>query len=115
MSKKLIIKHLLVIVSLLVYVFAVWYFQIYCPIRFVFGIPCPTCGMTRATISFLRCDITSALNYHGLFFLILPLLLLYPHFSLFIKDKKKINFITIIIAIVIFSYYIYRLFYHLIP
>ena len=43
-----------------------------CPIKFVTGISCAGCGMTRAWISLLRGDVKEAFNYHCLF--ILPLL-----------------------------------------
>jgi hypothetical protein len=38
-----------------------------CLFRRILGIPCPGCGMTRAYLSLLRLDITSAFFYHPLF------------------------------------------------
>ncbi len=35
-----------------------------CVFKSIFGIACPTCGMTRAHISLLRLDIGSAFYYH---------------------------------------------------
>ncbi len=43
-----------------------------CPIRFLTGISCPGCGMTRAWISFLHGDLLSAFDYHPLFFTMVP-------------------------------------------
>lgn len=40
-----------------------------CPIRFVSGISCPGCGMTRAWLAVLRLDFAVAFYYHPLFFL----------------------------------------------
>ena len=40
-----------------------------CPIRFVTGISCPGCGMTRAWLSLLKGDLEQAFHYHPLFFL----------------------------------------------
>ena len=37
-----------------------------CPIKFLTGISCPGCGMTRAYLSLLRLDVTSAFKYHPL-------------------------------------------------
>lgn len=39
-----------------------------CPINLVFGIPCPSCGMTRAVLSLLRGDIVTAFCMHPLVF-----------------------------------------------
>ncbi|MBR0576835.1 DUF2752 domain-containing protein [Proteiniclasticum sp. BAD-10] len=41
----------------------------------LFGIPCPSCGMTRAFLHFLQGDLQEAFRFHPLFPLV-PLLLL---------------------------------------
>jgi len=38
-----------------------------CIFRFLFGIPCPACGMTRAHLSLFEGDIVNAFRYHPLF------------------------------------------------
>ena len=38
-----------------------------CVIRGLTGIPCPSCGMTRAIASFLRLDFAAAFYFHPLF------------------------------------------------
>ena len=38
-----------------------------CPIKFITGISCPGCGMTRAWLEALRLDFDAALAYHPLF------------------------------------------------
>ncbi|WP_300357510.1 DUF2752 domain-containing protein [Fusobacterium sp.] len=58
----------------------------------IFGIPCPTCGITRAYISLLHLDIKSAFFYH-------PLFLLVP-FIFFIKKKAHLFTIFILFLIV---------------
>lgn len=40
-----------------------------CPIRFVTGIPCPGCGMTRAWLSLLSGNEAAAFAFHSLFLL----------------------------------------------
>lgn len=40
-----------------------------CPVRLIFGIECPSCGMTRAFLSALRLDFKAAFSYHPLFLL----------------------------------------------
>ncbi len=43
-----------------------------CPIKYVTGISCPGCGMSRATWAMLRLDFSVALYYHPLCFAIPP-------------------------------------------
>jgi hypothetical protein len=43
-----------------------------CPIKYVSGISCPGCGMSRACFSALRFDLSAALAYHPLCVLLLP-------------------------------------------
>jgi hypothetical protein len=46
-----------------------------CIFKYIFGIPCPSCGMTRAYLSLLRLDIHKAFFYHPLF-IIIPIILI---------------------------------------
>lgn len=43
-----------------------------CPIRFLTGISCAGCGMTRAWFSLLRLDLSASFSYHPLFWLPIP-------------------------------------------
>ncbi len=78
-----------------------------CPIKFVTGISCAGCGMSRAWLSLLRLDVRGAFFYHPLFFL--P-----PLFVVVLLLKSKINIkiykifmFTMIMAFVIV--YLYRM------
>ena len=44
-----------------------------CPMAGVLGIPCPGCGLTRATLSLLQGDVAGAYHYHPLVFVLGPL------------------------------------------
>lgn len=44
-----------------------------CPLAGSFGIPCPGCGLTRATLAMLHGDVRGALQHHPLVFLLTPL------------------------------------------
>ena len=46
-----------------------------CPVRLATGVPCPGCGMTRASIALARGDLGGALELQRLALLVLPLLL----------------------------------------
>ena len=45
-------------------------FTVKCPLYYIVGIPCPTCGMTRAYISLFHGDFTSAFIMHPLWWTI---------------------------------------------
>lgn len=56
---------------------AVWYLlDLPCIPRYLTGIICPGCGMSRAWLSVLRLDFASAFGYHPMFWSI-PVLALY--------------------------------------
>lgn len=44
-----------------------------CPTAFFFGVPCPGCGLTRATLALVRGDFAAALRFHPLAPLLVPL------------------------------------------
>lgn len=67
-----------------------------CPIKFVTGISCMGCGMTRAWRAVLHFDLHSAFYYHPGFWL--PPIAL---FSLYLKYKKNIKFYKIFMFTVI--------------
>lgn len=46
-----------------------------CPVWRVTGVPCPGCGMSRATVALLRLDFAAALRYHPMVFVLPPVVL----------------------------------------
>ncbi|HEX6764876.1 MAG TPA: DUF2752 domain-containing protein [Polyangiaceae bacterium] len=44
-----------------------------CPTALFLGIPCPGCGLTRATLALLHGDFGAALRFHPLVFVLAPL------------------------------------------
>ena len=82
-------------------------FGVTCPIKYLTGISCAGCGMSRAWISLLHLNLRDAFMYHPLFFL--------PPVALIImlcKSKINIKFykifmFTIVVAFVIV--YMYRM------
>lgn len=68
-----------------------------CPIKYLTGISCPGCGMTRAWIAFFHFDVAKAWNYHPLFYL--P-----PFVVLAVVFRRKMN--KVIYDILIFTFII---------
>jgi hypothetical protein len=49
-----------------------------CPLRAMLGLPCPSCGLTRAFCALAHFDLGAALHYHALSPLLFALTLLTP-------------------------------------
>lgn len=47
-----------------------------CPVRWLSGVPCPACGMSRACLAALRLDFSAAMAFHPMFWSV-PLLFLF--------------------------------------
>lgn len=103
-------KDIIYPAAVIIFVYAVMdLVGIGCPIKFITGISCLGCGMTRAWAAVLKLDFAAAFYYHPLF--PLPLIALIVYFA-----KSKINIkiykifiLTIVMAFIII--YIYRLIY----
>lgn len=87
------------------------FFNIGCPLRFITGIPCPGCGMTRAVRFALYLDLASAWHYHPLFFLT-PFMLLFFLFESYIPPKIIRGFWGSIIMIFLMTYLLRMFLFH---
>ena len=79
-----------------------------CPIKFVTGVSCPGCGMSRALMSAVRGDFSAAFSYHPMW-ITLPII---GFFLIFFKIKKMVTESNIVISVFItlmVLVYIYRL------
>lgn len=104
--KKFIVSRVEIILG--VAVFAVFcMLTVGCPIKFVTGISCPGCGMTRAVRSLLAGDLAGAFYWHPLWLLLVPLT------AYFLFDEyipKKLSRALLVFFVVSFvGVYIYRL------
>ena len=79
-----------------------------CPIKYITGIACPGCGMTRALRAVLRLDLAAAFYYHPLWILLPVLGILY----LILKRRnaqRYINLLWTVACAVLLGVYFYRL------
>ena len=60
--RDLILLHIALLAGVLLYMTVMVKLRIYCPIRYVTGIPCPGCGMSRALGCLLRLNIIGSLR-----------------------------------------------------
>ena len=95
-----------------IFVVALLYIMLYilgigCPIKFLTGISCAGCGMTRAWMSVIRLDFIQAFHYHPLFWLVPIGACLY----LFRKriSHKTVRFLTGILIFIFITVYVIRL------
>lgn len=81
-----------------------------CPIKYLTGISCAGCGMTRALLSVLSLDFSAAFYYHPLWIWLFPTALL----LIVLKAKKKKTAFSAVLSCVVFLFlavWIFRLAY----
>lgn len=83
-------------------------FGVTCPIKYITGISCAGCGMSRAWIALLHFNIHEAFMYHPLFFLP-PVVVIF----MLLKSKINIKFYKIFMFTIAGAFvivYLYRMF-----
>lgn len=101
-------NSLLVFIILVILIYGILQvFGITCPIKFITGVSCPGCGMTRAYLSLLRLDFKSAYYYHPLFVLPALGLILYIFRDKF--SKKFLSRLEIFFVLVFLIVYVFRM------
>jgi len=83
-----------------------------CIFRKLTHIPCPACGMTRAIISLMKLNFSSYFYYNAF---ALPVLLSIAVLVCSRVFGKPIIIFSIVILILNFAYYLYRISYNAIP
>ena len=79
-----------------------------CPIKYLTGISCPGCGMSRACMSALRLDFAAALSFHPLWVTLPVFAVLWIFFK--IKKMEKASWITaMIFCILMLLVYVLRM------
>lgn len=67
--------------------------KIGCPIKFITGISCPGCGLTRAWVSLFQLRIADAFYYHPLFWLVPVFVVMYMYEKKL--PKKLLNIVSL--------------------
>lgn len=78
-----------------------------CPIKFLTGISCAGCGMTRAWAAVLRLDFADAFRFHPLWWTIPPALAVFLNKRRIRKKTLKISLFIFMTAFIIV--YLYRM------
>lgn len=81
-----------------------------CPIKFLTGISCPGCGMTRAVLSLLTLDFKAAFYYHPLFPLAFILIAVFIFHELGKIGRKTYDISIYIICTLFLGVWILRFF-----
>lgn len=105
-KKEVLHNIICLILILILYYAATW--STGCPIRYILGISCPGCGMTRAWLAVLHLDFAAAFSYHPLFplgLLAIIAIVFYPWI-----DFKKCRWAIILLILLFIIVYLLRLF-----
>ena len=106
-TRRILRQHLVLLLILVLYLLIGR-----CPVMWLFGVPCPGCGLTRACLAALRLDFSAAFGFHPLFWLILPALFYLIHRRpLGLPGGRRFQRgLTILLALAFGGFYLYRLF-----
>ena len=103
-------KHILYVIAILIVIVFLAITNIGCPFLYLFGVPCPTCGMTRAFIALLRFDVKASISYNPMTIFMILAIFLGIHKKK-IKYKKIVDITIIVIASLTFVFYVFKNFY----
>ena len=104
------IHVLLLLFSVAAGYFVLTRFGIGCIARDLFGICCPSCGITRACAAALRGDFAAAVYYHPFWVTVLPTAILLIYFW-FKKDMRGTTWVLVPLCVLLFAVYFLRLFF----
>jgi len=100
-------KYLEIVISIIIVYMLFTILDINCPIKFLTGISCAGCGMTRAWLSVIKADFNSAFNYHPLW--ILPPIIIIVFLNKNIIISKIYKYFKAICVLLFIIVYILRL------
>lgn len=106
-QRKNMRRNAYTVISIAVFYILLHVFNIGCPIKFVTGISCAGCGMTRAWLSVMKLKFADAFSYHPLFWIV-------PFGGIFLMYRKRIpertsHFIMGSLIVIFVTVYIIRM------
>lgn len=106
---KLVLGFIALFFIIAALAFALSLTDIGCPLKYATGIPCPSCGMTRAWYAAFHLNFESAIAYHPLFWF-MPMALA---FAFFLPYANKKLFVAVMVGalILIIGVWVLRLAY----
>ncbi len=113
--KSILGMHLLFLGLGILFLFIYSWLDISCLLRYITGVPCPTCGATRAIFSLTRLDFVGYWFYNPMAFPLVIAFLAVFHYRLLPKWRKLIIVYVSIVLVLTVVLYVYRLMYGLIP
>jgi hypothetical protein len=106
MNLKFLKKVLIWCIVLGLIVVFMYITDIKCIIKATIGVPCPTCGMTRAWISVLHLDFAQAFKWHPIF----PIAIVVVYLIIDNGNPKKwFKMLLMFTVILLLAVYIYRI------
>lgn len=112
-KKHLIKKHIIFITILLIVWVAYGLCGVSCPIKYVFGVSCPTCGVTRALVALLRGDFVGYLSYNPMALFLLSDVWVAIHVKVFKKFRAIMWFYLVVTLTLNMVIYFVRVLNHL--
>ncbi len=106
-NKKLLAGHAVVLLVVAMLCVLTWLGIGVCPLRHLWEVGCPFCGMTRAHLALLRGDPAAAIDAHPLFPIGIPYVWLLMHESLFRTKRSRmvrIGLIVLLTAVLLGEY-----------
>lgn len=93
----------------LIYVILLFFLQITCPIKYLFKIECPACGITRAWISILRGDVLGSLRMQPMALPLSCVVFLQINKGFFKESAKTVtDILTVTVVVINFLIYLIR-------
>ncbi len=116
-THRIVVKHIIYILAAIAAVLFLFVSGIHCFFRFFTGVPCPSCGMTRAFLSLLKLDFYRSFYYHPLLIpgLITAFIAIHMDVPVFKFNKKVCTVYIWGFVAVFFAVYFFRFFMNSIP
>lgn len=113
--KTIIVMHLLFLFLGVLFLFIYSWLDITCLLRFLTGVPCPTCGATRAMFSLTRLDFAGYWFYNPMALPLVVAFLAVFHIRLYPRWSRVVYVYVGIVVVLTVVLYVYRLMHGLIP